>query len=316
MKAVAVDQFGGVPTLRDLPVPVPQEGELLVRVAAAGMNPLDWKLLDGRAKGRPTLFPLVLGTDGAGRVERPGPGTHRFAAGDSIFGQFLHTPVGTGTYAEFTLVPESLGVSRIPSGLSAVEAAALPTAGMTALVALDRLGLKKGTSLLIVGASGGVGSFAVQLAKRRGLKVIGAARPTAFDRLRRLGAAETVDLTDPDWLRTLARRYPRGVGGALDLMSDRPGFLGVLGRVRKGGRGASTVGAAVPEGRTDRDVESLSADLEPTTALLDRLADEVVHGTLLVPVERTISLAEAPAALEELRAGRGVGKTVVRIADA
>lgn len=288
---------------------------MLVRVAAAGMNPYDWKILDGSLKGWPTVFPMVLGVDAAGRVEKTGGGTRRFAPGDSIFGQFLHTPVGTGTYAELTVVPENIGVGRIPPGLNSLEASALPTSGMTALEAVEGLGLAKGATLLIVGASGGIGSFAVQLAKQHGLKVIAAARPSSFDRLRRLGAAETVDLSKPDWLKEVGRAHPKGVAGLLDLMSDREHFLQATGRVRKGGPALSTIGAAGSGGPTDRGVATRNVNLEPTTALLERLAEEVVHGTLLVPVERTVSLAEAPAALEELRAGRGVGKTVIRVAD-
>jgi NADPH:quinone reductase-like Zn-dependent oxidoreductase len=299
----------------DLPPPTPRTGEVLVRMAAAGVNPLDWKIAEGFYDGhRAHVFPLVLGVDGSGTVEALGAGVSRFALGDRIFGQFLDDPVGIGTFADFATVRESIGVSHFPSTVDPVEAAAIPTAGMTALTALDRLELGAGSTLLVVGASGGVGSFATQLAAAWGIHVLVAARPTSADRLRSLGAQEFVDVSAEGLLERVRRIHPGGVDGILDLVSDRAGFARVATLARPGGRAATTVHVVDPNAPLTSGVLVFNADLAPSAALLDRLLQEVSSRHLHPPVERRIPLSEAPAALVESRSGRSIGKTVVVIA--
>jgi len=312
MLAVAVRAFRQLPELMNLPRPSPRGGEVLVRMAAAGVNPFDWKIIDGLFdKRRPHVFPLILGVDGAGTVEAVGDGVARFRPGDAIFGQFLHDPVGIGTFAEFATVPESIGVSHVPSALSPIEAAALPTAGMTALDALDRLELAVGSSLLVVGASGGIGSWVTQLAAARGLRVIAAARPGSADRLRELGAQEIVDPSSGDLVDRVRDGHPQGLDGVLDVMSDRAQFARLVALVRRGGRAATTVYVADPEAAGRSGVLAINVDLQPSSSLLDRLVQETVTRHLRVPVERRVPLAEAPAAVAESRSGRAAGKTVI-----
>lgn len=297
----------------ELPRPAPGPGELSVRVEAAGVNPFDAKIADGVLRPRPHTFPLVLGVDAAGVVESCGPAVTQFAVGDSVFGSFLHDPVGVGTYAEATVVPERNALARVPRELSFVEAAALPTAGMAALASLDALGLPTGATLVIVGASGGIGSFAVQLASARRIAVVAAVRPGAAPRMRGLGASETVD-SEPDRLPArLRERYPGGVDGLIDVMSDGPRFARLAACVRSGGTAASTVYAAGTTRTSDSGARMVDMILEPTAALLERLAEAIVAERLTVPVERTVPLESAASALEELRAGRGAGKTVVAV---
>lgn len=299
----------------DLPRPTPRNGEVLVRIAAAGVNPLDWKIADGIYDGRRAhVFPLVLGIDGSGTVEALGADVTRFRSGDRIFGQFLDDPVGIGTFAEFATVPESIGVSHFPSTLDPVEAAALPTAGMTALSALDRLELGAGSTLLVVGASGGVGSFATQLAAARGIRVIAATRPPSAGRLRSLGAQETIDVNPDGFLERVHETHPRGVDGVLDLISDRSRFAHVATLVRPGGRAATTAHVADTEAAPTNGVLVFNADLAPSSELLERLLQQMTAGRLQAPVERRIPLSEAPRALAESRSGRATGKTVVVVA--
>ena len=314
MRAVAVRAFREPPELMDLPKPSPRSGEVLVKMAAAGVNPFDWKILDGMFEGRrPHVFPLVLGVDGAGTVDTVGSGVTRFRPGDPIFGQFLHDPVGIGTFAEFATVPESIGVSHVPSALAPVEAAALPTAGMTALDSLDRLELSAGSTLLVVGASGGVGSLATQLAAARGIHVIAAARPGSADRLRALGAREIVDASAADLVERVREVHSEKLDGVLDMVSDRFRFGRLAALVRPGGRAATTVFVADPQAARSGGVLAVNVDLQPSSELLDRLAQEVVARHLRVPVEHRIPLSEAPAALAESRSGRASGKTVIVI---
>ncbi|HEV7180293.1 MAG TPA: alcohol dehydrogenase catalytic domain-containing protein, partial [Candidatus Baltobacteraceae bacterium] len=169
MKAVVVEHLGEAGSLRDVPTPQPQTGEVLVRVSAAGVNPIDWKTRDG---GRRKM-PFVLGQDFAGIVVAVGPNTHRYALGDRIFG-IARTH---GSYAEFTIVPEddnAQPICKIPDGVGDADAAALPTAGLTALAAIDILNLRDGARIAVIGVTGGVGGFTAQIAHSRGLYVIGA----------------------------------------------------------------------------------------------------------------------------------------------
>ncbi len=314
MRAVAVSQFRSPIQLMDLPSPAAGREEVLVRVEFAGINPLDWKIAEGMYEGnRPHVFPLVLGVDASGTVEAVGPAVTRFQVGDRLFGQFLHDPVGTGTYAEFAPVPEASGVIRVPVGINAEEAAALPTAGMTALASLDSLALPRGASLAIVGASGGVGSFATELAAARGLKVTAVARATSAARLRSLGADQVVDPSSEDPHAAVARAHSSGLDGLLDAMSDRPGFARWAALVRQGGSAATTTFSADVEALQRAGVRGFNVDLHPTAALLERLVKEMVDHRLTIPLERRVPLPEAPAALAELKAGRARGKTVVAL---
>ncbi|MGW6443679.1 NADP-dependent oxidoreductase [Lentzea sp. NPDC055074] len=159
---MAAADFGAELALVEIPRPAPEPGQLLVRLLAASVNPFDRKVVNGMLRGSaPHRFPLVPGTDGAGEVE---------GSGERIFGTFFHRPVGGGTYAEYVTVPAENALAPIPEGLDPAVAAALPTAGMTALQLVESLGTAQ--SVLVVGATGGVGSFAVQIARAAGKRVI------------------------------------------------------------------------------------------------------------------------------------------------
>ncbi|MGD1099330.1 MAG: NADP-dependent oxidoreductase [Thermoplasmata archaeon] len=314
MQAVAVSRFRAPLEVMDLPSPTVGGAEMLVRVEFAGVNPFDWKIADGILEGnRPHVFPLVLGVDAAGTVEAVGPAVGRFRVGDRVFGQFLHDPVGTGTYAELAPVPPGIGIIATPNELRAEDAAALPTTGMTALASLDLLALPPGASLAIIGASGGVGSIATGLAAARGIHVTAIARASSASRLRSLGAEEVVDPSDETPSAVLSRAHPSGLDGLLDTMSDRPGFARWAALVRRGGAAVTTTFSA-DAGSLDRaGVRGGNINLQPSARLLDRLAKEVVGHHLKVPLERQVSLSDAPAVVGDLKAGRAHGKTVIRL---
>src|SRR6202046_2204990 len=173
MRAVTVRQFGQSPQVEELATPVAGPGQVLIKLAAASGNPMDAKLASGEWRPAPGIFPMVLGVDGAGVIEAVGEGVTRFSPGDRVFGQLFIPPVGSsGTYADFVAVTSDAPLAHVPVGLDLVLAAAAPTAGTTGLSLIDLLEPAEGQIVLIVGAGGGVGTFATQFAVNAGASVI------------------------------------------------------------------------------------------------------------------------------------------------
>jgi NADPH:quinone reductase-like Zn-dependent oxidoreductase len=199
MRAVVLTGYGGVERLqlREVPRPEPGAGQILVRVRAAGVNPIDWKIRSGRLRLLlPAHLPVILGFDVAGEVAAIGPEVAGFEPGDAVFAM-LDDPHGGG-YAEYAVAGRP-AVARLPEGLSFEEAAAMPLAALTALQALrDLAELQSGERLAVYGAAGGVGHFAVQIGVAMGARVVAAGGPGQQDYLGRLGAERTVDVTRED----------------------------------------------------------------------------------------------------------------------
>jgi NADPH:quinone reductase-like Zn-dependent oxidoreductase len=305
MRAVAIPDFGAAPSVTDLPAPEPGPGEVLVRVRAASVNGFDLGVLGGFLKGvYEHEFPVVLGKDFAGVVAAVGAGVSTVEPGDEVYGVVMRPTLGQGGFAEYVVVGEGYGLSRIPQGLDQIRAAALGLAGTAALNAVDALAPGPGDTVLVSGATGGVGAYAVQLAAARGASVIATGRPgaeAAF--VAALGAAWAVDHTD---LATQVRAIaPDGVSAALHLAGDG---AAVAGLVVQGGRFASTLNFTPDAG----DIKATTVMADPSAATLDSLAAEVVAGRLRVPVATTYPLAEAPRAINDF-AGGTLGKLVVTV---
>lgn len=317
MRAVAVRKTGDTPELMQLPMPSPAPGEVLVKLAAASLNPIDAGIAAGAFEGRmPHEYPLILGVDGAGRVEAAGEGVSGLRAGDAVHGQFLRAPLGHGTLADYVVVPESpdAGALQLLPDVVPVEfAAALPTAGMTAIGAIEALGLRSGQSVLITGATGGVGVFAVQLAAARGLEVIATARPDADQWIRQHGASDTVDYTSGDVTGPVRKAHPGGVDAVLGLNSGQERFTEYAALVRDGGAALSIAFAATPELLASERITVTNYMMQDKPGLLARVTAEVAAGRITVPIQRTVTLEEAPDALATLAAGGARGKTVVLI---
>lgn len=312
MKAVAVNAFGTAPVLMDLARPVPEAGQILVKLQASGLNPFDWRVGDGILKGKiPHLFPLILGVDGAGVVEAIGADVQRFKPGDQVLGQFLFGRAGQGSYADYAVIDQNAVLSRYPQTLPATLAAALPTAGITALQLSQRLDLAPGSTVLIVGATGGVGSFLTQLATMNELRVIATASGGAAERMRVLGAVKTLDYHATPIDQWIGTHYPEGVDALVDLVSDAAGFALHASFVKTGGVALSTVWSARADELLARGIKGGNFEVKATSADLDLLVRTAVAGELSIPVERQITLAQVPAALAENRAGGARGKTVV-----
>lgn len=309
MNAFSLDAFEASPALRDdLPAPTPAAGELLVRVRASSVNPVDYAIAAGRLSGMlEHEFPVVLGRDYAGVVEQVGSDVTRYAVGDEVYGFVPHAnpAVHDGSWAELIAVPEEHSVARKPAGADLASAGAAPLAGITAITAVDALDLSEGDAVLVVGAPGGIGSFAVQLAAHAGAAVLAPALPEDDEYLRGLGVIELLD-RDADVVAAVRERHAGGVDAVLDLVSYAPGAFDAA--LEPGGRVASPNSAAGDgPGRTDVMAVPSPENLERLSRLLD-------DGTLEVHIQDTYPLARAGEALQALGTTHTQGKLAIRIA--
>ncbi|SEC37078.1 NADPH:quinone reductase [Streptomyces sp. 3213] len=313
MKAVVVTDFGAEPQLVDLPTPEPGSGEILVRIHAAGVNPFDWKVTDGALKDSVRHdFPLVMGSDAAGIVERTGPGVTRFRPGDRVYGQFMRLPQGQGSYAEYTVAEQDGKIALIPEALSFTLAAALPTASVTAYQAVQAARLGDGHTLLINGASGGVGQSAVQFAARTGARVLATGTPELADHLRDLGAHTVIDFTLAPTHEQVAAAYPEGIDAVVDLVTPTGGNISAMaGLLRSGSTLVSTNYATDPDALAARGVLGVNLGNRPTAETLTTLAELAAAGELRVRIEAEVPLVDAPAVIAKARAGHATGKTVL-----
>ncbi|WP_225726033.1 MULTISPECIES: NADP-dependent oxidoreductase [unclassified Nocardia] len=311
MRAIVVRKFGATPELADMPLPEPGPGQVRVQVEAAGVNPFDQRMATGYLDGKlPHDFPMILGVDGAGTIASVGPGVTEFGVGDRVVGKFLYPPVGHGSFAEYAVAPEHGTLVPIPDGVSTVAAAALPTAGMTAQDIVDAAKIQPGQLVLIIGATGGVGSFLVQLANIAGAHVIATARGPAADQVTRLGAAETVDYTTGPVTEQIRALHPDGVDVLLDLVSPPEALAELTTLVHDGGVVYSTIWSADEDALRGRGIRGGNIESKGGAAELARLLVRVADGDVVVPVDRTVPMAEAASAIGATGAR---GKTVLAI---
>ena len=315
MRAVTVSEYGGTPAVAEIPTPEPRARQILIRLRAAGMNPMDLWLASGAWKPMPATFPMVLGADGAGVVDKLGEGTSRYSVGDDLFGQLLIAPLGSaGTYAEYVAVTEDAPLARVPTGLDDVVAAALPTAGGTGLALVDHLGPLADKTVLIVGAGGGVGSFVTQFAANAGGNVIANVRADDAERMRGYGAKETIDRRAVALAAAVRKAHPDGVDVLIDLVdADAAAFAALASLVRPGGTAMSTNYVADEAALRARGVTGINFALPMSSELLERLAQAVVDGRIVTPPITRISLEEVPAALSATQARPARGKTVIAL---
>ncbi|WP_433465571.1 NADP-dependent oxidoreductase [Spirillospora sp. CA-128828] len=305
MRAVAFPAFDVAPALSDLPVPEPGPGEVLVQVRASSINGFDLGAIGGFLKGVYEYeFPVVVGKDFAGVVAAVGDEVTSLSVGDEVFGVVMRPTLGQGGLAEYVAVSEAYGIARIPEGLDHAQAGALGLAGTAALNAIDTVAPATGETVLISGATGGVGAYAIQFAVARGATVIATAKPgdeTEF--VTGLGAAHAVDHADLEaQVRAIA---PDGVHAALHLAGDGATVAGLL---APGGRFATTV-HFTPD---IEDIKSTAVMSDPSTDTLTRLAADAAAGRLQVPIAKTYSLAEAEQAIAQFSRGT-LGKVAITI---
>jgi NADPH:quinone reductase-like Zn-dependent oxidoreductase len=316
MRAFVYERYGPPENLRlaEVDRPVPAAGEVLVKVLAASVNAADWHVLRGKPLfSRATLGLLrpkhrILGVDIAGRVEAVGGGVSGFQPGDQVYANLLDH--GYGGFAEYATVPVGVMAPK-PANLSFEEAAAVPMAAVTALQGLGRHGpLQPGQTVLINGGSGGVGSFAVQLAKAAGAEVTAVTSTPNLEVVRSLGADHLVDYTTTD-VAAGGRRYDR----ILDTVGNRS-VAELKGALADGGKAAVTgftsVGRLLAVSlRGGKDIAQVQAHV--TTEDLERLSELIEAGRVRPRIDRRYRFADLPAAIAYLEQGHARAKVVVEV---
>ncbi|MFD8334485.1 NADP-dependent oxidoreductase [Streptomyces solisilvae] len=313
MRAVTIREFGGpeVLTAERVARPEPLPTEVLVRVHAAGINPVDWKTRAGQGMAGLQTLPMILGWDVSGVVEEVGFGVTTLAPGDEVYGMPWF-PRAAGAYAEFVTAP-SRHFARKPASVGHVEAASLPLAALTAWQALvDTAGVKAGQRVLVHAAAGGVGHLAVQFARHLGAEVVATAREPRHAWLKELGADEVIDYT---------RQPFEDVTGDIDVVIDLIGALDdtdarSVSVTRPGG-----LVVAIPGGVSER-LATVAAQagvgtspflVEPDATALHTIAGLVDSGAVRVEVERTFALEEAAEAHRLGETNRTRGKLVLTV---
>ena len=310
MRAFTLNSFESPPRLRDdLPEPSRSDNALLVRVHASSVNPVDVAIAAGQLKDMfEHEFPVVLGRDYASVVEQAGSDVARYAAGE-VFGFLLHAnpTVHEGSWAELIVAPGDNFVARAPASVQLEAAGAAPLSGITALLAVEALDVSDGDTAVVVGATGGVGSFAVQLLVHAGATVIATGLPEDEEYLRGLGVNEVVD-RDRDIAAAVREHIPDGVDALLDVVSYSPDdFNANAAALKPGGRGATPLGAA-GEGPGRSNIMAV-----PSPDNIERLAQLLDAGVLGVHIQNTYGLDEAADAMDALGATHTQGKLGVRV---
>lgn len=305
MKAIRIHQYGDASTLKleEVPRLSIADDQLLVRIRDAGVNPIDWKIRQGYLKQvMAAQFPMTIGQDFAGEVVERGKGVTEFAAGDRVFG------FAQGTYAEYAAAPVST-VAAIPNSMDFTTAAALPTAGSTALqIVRDVVAAKPGMTILIHGAAGGVGSYASQIARNLGARVIGTAAAGDIEYLKSLGVDEVVD-----YKRERFEDKATGVDAVVDLVGGET-LARSYAVVKKGGVLATTVQSIDESAAKRAGIRAVQVIMRRNAADLAELARLVEKGAVKPRLSETMSLSQAKEAQELSETGKTHGKVILKVA--
>jgi NADPH:quinone reductase-like Zn-dependent oxidoreductase len=299
MKAVVVHQYGGPEVLKfeDYPDPVPGPGEVLVRVAATSVNPIDYKRRAGLTKDfYPLTFPGLIGVDLAGTIMKGGPGVEGFSVGDKVFA------MADNTYAELCVVKAAM-LAKVPMGLDLIQAAALPLVTITGNQLMSATGIKAGQTVMVVGAVGNVGRSAVFTAKQRGATVIAGVLKRQIDEAKTVGADQVVPTDDDTAIASLS---------PLDAIADTVGggtAEKLIAKVKAGGVYASVVEAPQNAAKYPS-VRMAHVFSKFDRKTLESMAEAVRDGKLVIPISQKLPLNEAAEAQAEAEKG-GVGKILL-----
>lgn len=311
MHAVGIKALGGPEQLKLMEVEEPRPGrfDVVIRVAAASVNRLDLEFSRNGGPDDQPAFPAILGCDGSGVISSVGVLAIGFHVGDPVIFAACPMTAGHGAYAEYVAVPSNQVALKAP-GLDWAMAAAMPLAALAACQAVDRLMPEPGETVLVNGASGGVGSFAVQLIRMRGARVIANARVSAWPACRELGAEDCVDGRSEDLVPALHAILPSGVDAVLDLV-DGATQVDSSGGMRRGSRLVTLLSVHQKPVFKDRRVTAWSMHAKPNTPELSGLSRLLDAGRLLMPKVERFAMGEAAEAHARLDAGGVLGKLVL-----
>jgi NADPH:quinone reductase len=311
MRAISVSEYRADARLGEHDKPTAGPGQILVKVQAAGMNPIDLAIASGAfSEVYPATFPLILGVDVAGVVEFVADGPGPYSIGDRVFGQLLKPPIGSsGAYAEYATVATDANLAIVPDAVSSEVAATLPTPGVTALQLARSLEPSAEKTIALIGAGGAVGGIFSQLLVASGARVLAVVLPPQADRVRGYGAEIMETTATPT--EELLRAAPNGVDVLVDLVSNADQFAGLTDIVRPGGTAISTVYAADIESLAQKNLDGINFRVEMTSADLLSLASLIASGQLVPPPIRAVRFEDVPNLLKG--GGDGFdGRTVLR----
>lgn len=314
MRAFAIEEFGKPGSVQEVRVPEPAEGQVRIRVAVASVNPFDNAVLNGYLKDRMEhRFPLVPGLDASGTVDALGDGVQGWKVGDEVFGSVGKMYLGEGTMGEFATMSAGT-IARRPASIDHSLAAAIPTAGVTAVTMADALQLSSGQVVVAVGATGGVGSYFIQVAKQRGATVVAVCSAANADYARGLGAAEVIDYTAGEVAAAVRSSHPEGIDAIAAMNGDAQSIAGLVDQLRPGGRVASAVGSADADALSSRGFEGTNVMGMVATVPLDGLVEMLERKELTGPQIRSFSFDEAGKAFAQVATGHTRGKVVIAVA--
>lgn len=313
MRALHVPSAGEQPVLGDLPTPEVGEGAVLIRVKAAGLNPIDNLLAAGAMAGMiPHEYPLVVGRDAAGVVEAVGTGVDHVQVGDHVYGHvLLAPPIQAGTVAEYAVLPAA-SVSKLPEGLDFATAAAIPLASAAASAAVAALAdtIRPGAVVLVNGASGGVGSYVVQLLAAEQVEVVATGTAADVERLRGLGATTVIDYTRGPVVDQVKAEFVDGVDALVNLTGNTADEI-PLGAVKKGGVVSFTTMGPDDDSLAAAGLVGRKVMANATRDVTAPIAQKVAEGSMQVSVDQVLDLDQATEGLATLAAGAARGKIVV-----
>lgn len=313
MRAFAIDEFGASGSIHEVPLPEPGDGEVLVAVHAAGVNVMDPLYISGALKDyMEHRFPLVPGIDFSGLVERTGSDVDGFAAGDEVYGVSSKPFVGAGSFAEY-VVAGSENMAPKPQSLGFVEAAVVPHVGLTALAAVEAADPQPGQTVVVIGATGGVGSFVTQMASARGATVVAVSADPGGAHARDYGASDTIDYSAEDVGAVLRDRYPQGIDTVIAAHGDLELLTGIAPSLRPG---AAVVSPAMRPDEAEPALQRLGVTFKGVNRLpatrLPELTALIDGGQLRVPPIEPFTLEAADEALSLMASGHVRGKLVIK----
>lgn len=315
MKAVVIEQFGGVEELQlsDSPASAPLPGQVQIAIQYSGVNPVDWKIREGKLQGMlKHQFPITMGWEASGIISQVGQGSPRFEIGEEVYAYCRSDVIHKGTYAEYISIDET-SVAKKPDNITFAEAAAIPLAGLTAWqVLFDIAHLQKGQTIVIHAAAGGVGSFATQFARHAGAKVIATASSSNHEYLKKLGATHVIDYTKEDVFKRVKALCPDGVDVVLDSVGKET-LRNSVSLVKNGGHLISIVEKQAPEIDPKKNIHFAWHFVAPNGKQLEKIAELIEEGAVIVPALTEMPLEEAAEAQTLLKQGHTRGKIVLKV---